>query len=353
MVAHARDDRAVCLLETAEVRPTYRRALGIAGVVAEPAPSLVGRDLPFRLRRDAVALLERFPCAAEVDRLTWWAAHADLQSRGPLAASVTAALPGLASMDPVRCFDQVETAVATLGLDWVGADPSPAHAPCDRDLALTGAYREGVFDDRLGAATRPALDRAAEANRRGDARSCIAASADVRRAYLAAVGARPRELPVGTIAVPDVPFPIRPGARPLLERFPCEEEARRLAWWLDRADVATPGSAEVDGSALLRRIVGLPPTACLSVLRAAPDAPDLDWRTGHEPPPGAPCSSDVALAAGYFDAVFDRPLREATQRRLAAAVTALQQGDHATCLVAAAGVRRMYWQGLGVPPGGP
>ena len=352
-VAHARGDEATCLLATAEVRRTYRRALGMQVAADAPDPPLVGRDLAFRLRSDAVPLLERFPCEAEARRLGWGAGRPDIQARGPLARSAIDSLAGATIADPILCFQQVETAVATLALDWLGADPVPADVPCDGDVALAEVYRDTVLDGRPRAAAQPALDRAADAFRRGDARGCLLASAEVRRAYLAAVGAREPDGPRPTVTAPEVSFAVRADALELLRRFPCEDEAQRYTWWLDRPDVAARGSGVADVPSILRQVGDLQPAACLAALESASQTIDLNWRTGHEPPRGVPCAPDFALTARYFDTVFDPPLRQATRDRLDVAVAALQQDDQVTCLLAAAGVRRMYWQRLGAPIGLP
>ena len=347
-IASARSDAPTCLLAASAVRRTYLRALGAVEARSELDQSAVGGDLPFRVREAAVPLLEQFPCEAERQRISWWLERPDLLPRGPAADSAAdLALnpwPGPWE-DPIACFERAEAAVAALGLDWREADPPPSRAVCEPDLGLARVYMGQVFDEHRRTAVRPHLDQAVAMQQQGDHQACLLAAAEVRRTYLYAVGARDRE-PAQSSAqtrLAGVPFAVRTDALPLLDQFPCQAEARRVAWWFDRPELASRGpTAAAVVPTVLSDVSDLSAVACFSAIQQALDTIDLDWRGAHTPPPGAACDVDLELATAYFDTVFDEPLQRRTQSNVDLAIAARQEGDHTACLLATAGVRRTF-----------
>jgi len=351
VVAHARGDYQSCLLAASEVRRTYRRDLGIAGLTTEAPPLLPGSDLPFRVRPEAMPLLERFPCEAEARRVAWWVADPGVEASGRTSSELLASLGRAGATDPLECLDRVESAVTVYGLDWLRADSPPPTASCDADLALATFYVDTVLDDRQREVARAALTNAVAAHERGSGTECMLAAASVRQEFLVDVGARApsRASSESMVRVANVPFPVRRDAAPLLARFPCMAEAQRIAWWADRPDRPERASVMQAVDPILRGADGVDASACLGTIRSVLESLDLDWRVDHAPPAWAPCDADIALAAAYVDTAFDRTLGTTAKRHFSVALTAMQQGDNALCLRATAAVRRLYWQRIGAP----
>ena len=144
--------------------------------------------LSFRPRPDRAELLLRFPCRAEAERLAWWFDRPNLAPRGPEATpAAQKALAGLIDKSPVQCFADMEAALRTVDLDWRPAHPPPP-APCEPDLELARAYATATAGDPLASTVTEALGRAQAALSRRDHATCLLAAAEIRRAYVLAVG---------------------------------------------------------------------------------------------------------------------------------------------------------------------
>ena len=351
LVSSGRRDLPACLLATSEVRRAYLRTLGLHDGPADEHTATVAAtsgDLPFIVNDGAVLLLEMFPCQAEMRRIAWWAARPDIYDRGLLGLKATPAVywlkQGPVTDDPVACLGVVEDAVAALGLDWHAITP-PLDGACDEDFALATSYFDGVFDGRLQVAALPALNRATIARHRDDQRTCLLSSAEVRRIYLSAVAeneAVRSEVPE-MIELPHVPFPVRTRALSLLQRFPCDAERRRAAWWFDRPELLPSEPA----SRLLPPEAEHDPIRCFTMMRAALARTDLDWSASNPPPPGATCNADIALASAYFDRALDPGVQRRVRGSFGRALAAVRRGHHARCLIAVATVRRAYLDALG------
>jgi len=304
-------------------------------------------SLPFDVPADRLPSLDRFPCAAEAARLAWWFDRPELAPRGPDAEKLVGeALADLQFKNPIECFAQIQAALGVLDVDW-RADHPPPDASCAADLALATTYYDGVFDDRLRGQTRLAHEVAEVAGESRSAQGCLVAAATVRRAYLADLGAPHANATLDVAAITaGLPFTPRAERLPLLYRFPCQEEAQRLAWWFDRPNLA-PRSDEAT-PLVVRALTDLRwknPVQCFSDIDVALRAVDLDWSAAH-PAPVAPCEIDLELADAYVEAMRDASLSERVATMLERARAAKVRDDPAACLMATAEVRRAYVEAL-------
>ena len=321
----------------------------ISTVFTEDAARLYSQvhALPFTPRPESIPLLREFPCARELDRLSWWLDRPDLlERRADARQAFDRMLAGIRHASPITCFGEVERMQDVLALDWRASNPPPS-APCGPDLELAAAYYDDVFDDSLRAKALPLLNGATIAEARKDQIGCLLAAAAVRRTYHAALGDPTPFEPV-TSAAPAPRFRVHPEQVPVLDRFPCEAEASRLAWWDARLDL----DRDAEGRAAVARMVHeasvKDPIVCFDEAQAAVDALGLDWRP-ENPPPAASCEADLVLAAAYYDEAFDDRLRATTLPLLNGAVVAAARNDPAACLLAAAAVRRTYLAAAGIP----
>lgn len=346
-VANARRDSATCLLGTSAVRRAYYAATGAPPVPDQHIDMPQAAQAPFRIRPDVVPLLDRFPCLAEAARLAWWNDRPELLAPGADRTVVADALRESAVADPIACFARLHAASEALKLDWRPDNPPPV-ASCEIDLRLAATYHDDVFDDRLRAAVLPFVNDAVLANARQDIERCLLASSAVRRAYVDATGhaSAPSAFTPAAVAA-SLPFRLHPDAVPLLDRFPCQAEVARLAWWTDRAGrtASDPAGADVVTRAF-RDAGGKLPIECLVDIQSAAEALKLDWSPANLPP-NVLCDADLALAATYHDAVLYGPLVQQARPILERMFAANNAGDTVGCLQHAASVRRVYLDALG------
>jgi len=144
--------------------------------------------------------------------------------------------------------------------------------------------------------------------------------------------------------------PVRADAVPLLQRYPCRAEIDRLAFWIDREDAPPHDRTTADR---VRRVAGAGSwsslLACVGDVEQALSGIDLDWRDDHLPPASAPCDVDLALAVAHYDRALDDALRATARPDLDRMVAAFQADNRRACLLAAAAVRRVYFEALTEP----
>jgi len=142
-----------------------------------------------------------------------------------------------------------------------------------------------------------------------------------------------------------LPFSVAVSAIPLARTYPCQAEAERVAYWLERSGV-TDGAEK--GLERARQFVASantkPPLACLADALATMPLVDTDWNQGHLPPAGASCDRDLAAARALLSANPDTV--DEVRRNVELAARDDEHGDTVACLVHTAAARRAYYSAL-------
>ena len=303
--------------------------------------------LPFQIRPEGLPLLVRYPCAAEAARLGWWFDWPALPPPSTEAAALVGeALAGSVTDEPIPCFAHIQAALTAFDLDWRAANPPPA-APCETDFELATIYRETLFDDILREHTREAMDVATVARTYGDHDTCLRAASVIRRAYLEIVGALTAAATLDEAGIGvGLPFPVHAEHLPLLYAFPCRAEAERIAWWFDRPQLAPRGPETTPMVVkLLASAAAGDRLTCIADAEATVAMMHLDWRADMLLPL-APCDADMVLAEAYAAADLGGAVRDRLMVPLARARAAHARDDRVECLLAAAEVRRTYFDAL-------
>ena len=190
-LAAASGDDAACILAAADVRRGYLALLDPA-YAADGRIEAATRDigLPFPIFPKGVPLVERFPCRAEAERIAWWYDRPDLVARGDRAPAASAALRRAADGgDPAVCLAAVLEVSSRMDLTWSEDHPPPPGTACAREAQLAATYFDAVFSDRFRSEAKALLEDAQAARKRGDDRACVTATNNIRRVYLAGLGA--------------------------------------------------------------------------------------------------------------------------------------------------------------------
>jgi len=146
-----------------------------------------------------------------------------------------------------------------------------------------------------------------------------------------------------------VPFKVSVAGIPLVVNYPCRAEAQRIAYWFDHPQLAErdPGAEE-----RVRQFMDASLTksgmACLAEALPAVSMMHTNWREGYPPPPGASCEHDLASGLAMLASGLDVIVRDARET-VELAVAANARGDHGSCLLQVAAVRRAFYASLGSP----
>ena len=152
--------------------------------------------------------------------------------------------------------------------------------------------------------------------------------------------------PKGVVAISAwsrLPFKVSVAGLPLAVNYPCREEAQRIAYWFDRPQLAgrDPGAEE-----RVRRFMVASQTnsgqACLAHALPAVSAMHTNWREGNLPPQSASCEHDLASGRAMLASGLDAIVHDARET-VELAVAANARGDHGTCLLQMAAVRRAFY----------
>jgi len=146
-----------------------------------------------------------------------------------------------------------------------------------------------------------------------------------------------------------LPFKVSVARIPLVVNYPCRAEAQRIAYWFDRPQLAgrDPGTEERVHRFMVASQTESGP-ACLAQALPAVSMMHTNWREGYPPPPGASCEHDLASGRAMLASGLDAIVHDARET-VELAVAANARGDHGTCLLQMAAVRRAFYTSLGSP----
>ena len=155
----------------------------------------------------------------------------------------------------------------------------------------------------------------------------------------------------GPLQALQLPVAVTPERLPLLQGFPCQAEADRIAAWFDRTNLVPRDERTLPlVQQLLSGTATKTSAGCFKEVDAVTRTMNLEWDEATAPAPPAPCDQDLALARAYHATPFASAIRAPTASAMERAAAAAHAGDTRACLLATAAIRRAYFDALAGRP---